>query len=110
MYRKLTITRCEHCFRRQPNAQPIVLLCIYLTHPRTEGNAESRSEGAELRTDTAATIRAARGLRFSTEARTGASDSQLARSELISHLQIALELLKILGDSAERRMIPSRPK
>ncbi|MDR3410886.1 MAG: type VI secretion system Vgr family protein, partial [Formivibrio sp.] len=73
----------------------------YLTHPRTEGKAEPRGEGAELRTDAAATIRAAQGLLLSTDARTGASDNQLARGELINHLQTALALLKSLGDSAE---------
>ncbi len=73
----------------------------YLTHPRTEGKADPRGEGAELRTDAAAAIRAAQGILLSTDARTGASGSQLARSELISHLQTALDLLKGLGDSAE---------
>ncbi|MDR3410414.1 MAG: type VI secretion system tip protein TssI/VgrG, partial [Formivibrio sp.] len=73
----------------------------YLTHPRTEGNAEPRGEGAELRTDAAAAIRAAQGILLSTDARTGASDSQLARSELINHLQTALDLLTGLGESAE---------
>ncbi|MDR3409649.1 MAG: type VI secretion system Vgr family protein [Formivibrio sp.] len=73
----------------------------YLTHPRTEGKGEPRGEGAELRTDAAASIRAAHGLLLSTDARSGASDNQLARGELINHLQTALALLKSLGDSAE---------
>ena len=73
----------------------------YLTHPRTEGKADPRGEGAELRTDAAAAIRAAQGILLSTDARMGASDSQLARSELINHLQTALDLLTSLGDSAE---------
>ncbi|MBS1155877.1 MAG: type secretion system protein [Proteobacteria bacterium] len=73
----------------------------YLAHPRSESKAEPRGEGAELRTDAAAVIRAAQGILLSTDARSDASDSQLARSELINHLQTALDLLKGLGDSAE---------
>ncbi|MDR3409531.1 MAG: type VI secretion system tip protein TssI/VgrG [Formivibrio sp.] len=73
----------------------------FLTHPRTEGKGEARGEGAELRTDAAAAIRAAHGILLSTDARIGASDTQLARQEMINHVQTALELLKSLGDSAE---------
>ncbi|SED44475.1 type VI secretion system secreted protein VgrG [Burkholderia sp. WP9] len=72
----------------------------YLTQPRTDGNGEPRGEGAELRTDAAAALRAAQGILLTTYARNQASGNQLDRAELIQLLGECSELFKALGDYA----------
>ncbi len=72
----------------------------YLTQPRENGRGEGRGEGAELRTDAAAALRAARGILLSTYARTRATGAQLDRDELIRLLDQCTELFKSLGDYA----------
>ncbi|MFM0489688.1 type VI secretion system Vgr family protein [Paraburkholderia graminis] len=72
----------------------------YLTQPRTDGNGESRGEGAELRTDAAAALRAAQGILLTTYARAQASGGQLDRDELITLLGECSELFKSLGEYA----------
>ncbi|WDR88166.1 type VI secretion system Vgr family protein [Burkholderia ambifaria] len=72
----------------------------YLTQPRENGHGEARGEGAELRTDAAAALRAARGILLSTYARTRATGGQLDRDELIRLLDQCTELFKSLGDYA----------
>ncbi|RQR22961.1 type VI secretion system tip protein VgrG [Burkholderia sp. Bp9143] len=72
----------------------------YLTQPRENGHGDDRGEGAELRTDAAAALRAARGILLSTYARTRATGGQLDRDELIRLLDQCTELFKSLGDYA----------
>lgn len=72
----------------------------YLTQPRTNGNGDARGEGAELRTDAAAALRAAQGILLTTYARNQASGHQLDRDELIQLLGECSELFKALGDYA----------
>ncbi|RKU04174.1 type VI secretion system tip protein VgrG [Burkholderia sp. Nafp2/4-1b] len=72
----------------------------HLTHPRENGHGTDRGEGAELRTDAAAALRAARGILLSTYARTQAKGGQLDREELIRLLDQCTELFKSLGDYA----------
>ena len=72
----------------------------YLTQPRENGHGNDRGEGAELRTDAAAALRAARGILLSTYARTRATGGQLDRDELIRLLDRCTELFKSLGDHA----------
>ncbi|WP_206955414.1 type VI secretion system Vgr family protein [Trinickia acidisoli] len=72
----------------------------YLTHPRTNGVGEARGEGAELRTDAAAALRAAQGILLTTYARAQASGSHLDRDELVQLLGECTELFKSLGDYA----------
>jgi type VI secretion system secreted protein VgrG len=72
----------------------------YLTQPRSDGNGEARGEGAELRTDAAATLRAAQGILLTTYARNQATGHQLDRDELIQLLGQCTELFKALGDYA----------
>lgn len=72
----------------------------YLTQPRTDGNGDARGEGAELRTDAAAALRAAQGVLLTTYARSQASGHQLDRDELIQLLAECTELFKSLGDYA----------
>ncbi|WP_419690053.1 type VI secretion system Vgr family protein [Burkholderia theae] len=71
-----------------------------LTHPRENGQGQARGEGAELRTDAAAAVRAARGILLTAYARTRASGDQLDRDELIALLGECSELFKSLGDYA----------
>ncbi len=72
----------------------------YLTHPRDNGQGEARGEGAELRTDAAAALRAAQGILLTTYARSQASGGQLDRDELVKLLGECTELFKSLGDYA----------
>ncbi|WP_175856036.1 type VI secretion system Vgr family protein [Burkholderia anthina] len=72
----------------------------YLTQPRDGGHGSDRGEGAELRTDAAAALRAARGILLSTYARARAAGDQLDRDELIRLLDQCTELFKSLGDYA----------
>lgn len=66
----------------------------YLAHPRTDGKAEPRGEGFELRTDAAGAVRAARGLLLSADARASATGHQMDRQELIGVLEVALSIAK----------------
>ncbi|WP_219909534.1 type VI secretion system tip protein VgrG, partial [Chromobacterium haemolyticum] len=61
----------------------------FLTHPRSNGKAEPRGDGFELRTDSHGAIRAGHGLLLSTEAQNGASGKQLAREQAQSQLDAA---------------------
>ncbi|WP_423395745.1 type VI secretion system Vgr family protein [Burkholderia sp. LMG 21824] len=72
----------------------------YLTQPRHDGQGRDRGEGAELRTDAAAALRAAQGILLSTYARTRATGGQLDRDELIRLLDQCTELFESLGDYA----------
>ncbi|RDU98306.1 type VI secretion system Vgr family protein [Trinickia dinghuensis] len=72
----------------------------YLTHPRTNGIGDDRGEGAELRTDAAAALRAAKGILLTTYARNKAQGHQLDRDELSQLLTECLALFKSLGDYA----------
>jgi uncharacterized protein (DUF2345 family) len=72
----------------------------FLTHPRTNGTGEARGEGAEVRTDAAAALRAAKGILLTTYARKQAAGHQLDRDELDQLLGECTELFKSLGDYA----------
>ena len=72
----------------------------YLTHPRTNGVGDARGEGAEVRTDAAAALRAAQGILLTTYSRAQASGNHLDRDELIQLLGECTELFKSLGDYA----------
>jgi type VI secretion system secreted protein VgrG len=74
----------------------------YLTQPRAGGNGEDRGEGAELRTDAAAAVRAAKGILLTTYARNQAAGHQLDRDELNQLLGECTELFKALGDYASQ--------
>ncbi|MGR2678893.1 type VI secretion system Vgr family protein [Chromobacterium haemolyticum] len=72
----------------------------FLTHPRSNGKAQPRGEGFELRTDNHGAIRAAHGLLLSTEAQNGAGGKQLAREHAQSQLQSAVALSQALAETA----------
>lgn len=79
----------------------------YLAHPRTEGQAEPRGDGFELRTDHHGAIRAAHGLLLSTEAKNGASGNQLDREQALSQLTAAQSLAQALGETATHQLADS---
>lgn len=74
----------------------------WLTHPRREGEGEARGEGAELRSDHAVVLRAARLMLLTTQAMLGASGKQLEREPLLALLEGSEGLLKELGEFAEQ--------
>ncbi|UXY16952.1 type VI secretion system tip protein VgrG [Chitiniphilus purpureus] len=76
----------------------------YLAHPRTDGKAEPRGEGFELRTDHAGALRAAQGLLLSTEAKPGAAGQQLDREQAQSQLEAAQQLAQTLSDTAQQQL------
>jgi len=73
----------------------------YLTQPRTDGKADPRGEGFELRSDLQGAIRAAQGVLVSAAAQNNANGWQMARDELLSQLQQALALAKQLSQTSQ---------
>ena len=74
-----------------------------LTTPRTDGQAQPRGNGAELRTDAAIALRAAQGMLLTTYARPEEQGSQLDRDELLKLLAECGELFQSLGQTAAAR-------
>jgi type VI secretion system secreted protein VgrG len=75
----------------------------YLTEPRRQNGARARGEGAELRTDEAIALRAARGILLSAWkllGGAGAKGAQLARNEYLDLLRECGELCTSLGNYA----------
>ncbi|WP_065203049.1 DUF2345 domain-containing protein, partial [Chromobacterium subtsugae] len=79
----------------------------YLAHPRSNGKAQPRGDGFELRTDQHGAIRAAHGLLLSTEAQNGASGKQLAREHAQCQLDAALSLSQALAETAAGQLADS---
>lgn len=82
----------------------------YLTEPRQDGKAAPRGEGAELRTEEAIALHAARGIFLSTWKLFGGSGtkgSQLARDDFVGLLRECGELVAALGNyAAEHNGLP----
>ncbi|OQS50649.1 type VI secretion system Vgr family protein [Chromobacterium violaceum] len=76
----------------------------YLAHPRSNGKAQPRGDGFELRTDHHGAIRAGHGLLITTEAQNGASGKQLAREHAQSQLDAALSLSQALAETASGQL------
>uniref|UniRef100_UPI0010F7215E type VI secretion system Vgr family protein n=1 Tax=Chitinivorax sp. B TaxID=2502235 RepID=UPI0010F7215E len=72
----------------------------WLAHPRQDGKAKPRGEGAELRTDDSLALRSAKGMLLSAWQRLHASEGQLAREEYLALMQECLDLFKSLGTYA----------
>ncbi|GJI99012.1 hypothetical protein RugamoR57_57300 [Duganella caerulea] len=72
----------------------------YLTHPRNDGRASARGEGADLRTDNAVSVRGAQGVLISADARQGAKDNQLDRDEMIGLNDVLQSIHKTLSELA----------
>lgn len=69
--------------------------------PRSEGRAEPRGEGFELRTDSIGTVRGGEGLYFTTELQQQARGPVLARDSLHGLVDVMLEIVAELGKQAE---------
>lgn len=86
----------------------------YLTGPRSDGAAVARGEGAELRSDEAIALHAARGILLSAWKLLGSSRArggQLARDDFLALLRECGELSATLGDSAAQNDgMPFDPK
>ena len=82
----------------------------YLTEPRQDGRAAPRGEGAELRTDEAIALHAARGILLSAWKLLGGAatkGSQLARDDFLGLLRECGELCASLGNyAAEHNGLP----
>ena len=76
----------------------------FLTHPRTDGKADPRGEGFELRTDKHGAIRAAHGVLLSADAASNASGKQLDRSTASTALDAAYALAQSLGETATHQL------
>lgn len=74
----------------------------WLTHPRSHGEGQPRGEGAELRSDHAVVLRAARLMLLTTQAMLGAQGKQLEREPLQNLLESSQALLEELGAYAEQ--------
>ena len=69
----------------------------FITEPRSGGVARARGEGAELRTDGTASIRAAKGLLLTAAGQVRAEGPQLAREELAGLMEAFRALAESLG-------------
>jgi type VI secretion system secreted protein VgrG len=70
----------------------------WLTHPRNDGKAEARGEGAEMRSDLAVAVRGAQGVLISAVARQKASGKQLDRAELVGLIEAMQGVQQQLSD------------
>jgi type VI secretion system secreted protein VgrG len=77
----------------------------FLIHPRKEGKGEPRGDGAELRTDRHAAIRAAEGVLLSTEAKKDAVGKQLDREMAQAQLELARTSVQELAKIATHQNV-----
>lgn len=73
----------------------------YLTHPRRDGSAEPRGEGAELRTDAALSLRGGQGILISADASLRAAGRLLDRDGLAGLSDALSGIQKQLAELAE---------
>lgn len=73
----------------------------YLTHPRHEGKADPRGEGAELRTDAALSLRGGQGVLISADASLRAAGRQLERDGLVGLSEALVNIQKQVADLAK---------
>jgi len=73
----------------------------YLTHPRRDGSAEPRGEGAELRTDGALSLRGGEGILISADSSLCAAGRLLDRDGLAGLSEALLSIQKQLAELAE---------
>ncbi|MGF6275280.1 type VI secretion system secreted protein VgrG [Massilia sp. UYP11] len=73
----------------------------YLTHPRRDGSAEPRGEGAELRTDAALSLRGGQGILISADASLRAAGRLLDRDGLTGLFDALSSIQKQLAELAE---------
>ena len=73
----------------------------YLTHPRHDGEADARGEGAELRSDQAVAIRGGQGVLISADASLRAAGRQLERDGLNGIAEALKTIQKQLAELAD---------
>ena len=73
----------------------------FLTHPRRDGSAEARGEGAELRTDAALSLRGGQGVLISADASLRAAGRMLDRDGLAGLSEALSNIQKQLAELAE---------
>lgn len=73
----------------------------YLTHPRHEGKADPRGEGAELRTDAALSLRGGQGVLISADASLRAAGRQLDRDGLSGLAESLVNIQKQVAELAK---------
>jgi type VI secretion system secreted protein VgrG len=74
----------------------------WLTHPRHDGEAETRGEGLEIRTDAALAARAQQGMVLSTDPRPKAAGNHLDRNELMGLARVLQGIQTTLEDLAKQ--------
>lgn len=74
----------------------------YLTHPRHDGQAEPRGEGAELRTDAVLSLRGGQGILISADASLRAAGRQLDRDGLAGLAEAFEHIQKQLAELAKK--------
>ena len=72
----------------------------YLTHPRHDGKADPRGEGAELRTDAALALRGGQGILISADSSLRAAGRQLDRDGLAGLAEALMNIQKQLAELA----------
>lgn len=72
----------------------------WLATPRTDGQAQARGEGFELRSDAAGALRAGQGMLLSAFGRLKARAGQLSRDETLHLMDECVQLFRQLGDYA----------
>lgn len=70
----------------------------YLTHPRHNGKAEPRGEGAELRTDASLALRGGQGVLISADASLRAAGRQLERNGLAGLAEALIQIQKQVAE------------
>jgi len=73
----------------------------YLTHPRHDGQADPRGEGAELRTDAALSLRGGQGVLISADASLRAAGRQLERDGLAGLTEALVNIQKQVAELAK---------
>jgi len=73
----------------------------YLTHPRRDGSAEPRGEGAELRTDAALSLRGGQGILISADASLRAAGRILDRDGMAGLSEVLTSIHQQLAELAE---------
>ncbi|MFP5393485.1 MAG: type VI secretion system Vgr family protein, partial [Gammaproteobacteria bacterium] len=82
----------------------------YLTHPRSNGEAQARGEGFELTTNDSGAIRTAKSLLISAWKRIDACGVQMSSEEHVALMQDCLDLFKSLGQyAADHQGLPVDP-
>lgn len=77
----------------------------FLTHPRRNGKADARGEGAELRSDQSVAIRGGKGVLISADARLRAVGRQLERDGLNGLAEALTSVQKQLAELAETHKV-----